>query len=329
MRIPFSLRVVRPIWPPCLVVAIFLALTLVATLGRGDAWAAPDVFAPYWVTTSSPTHLWSGSDHLAVDYGSVATGFSLLVVSPLAGSRLFVYVPATRNYAYVDAISVSTGRPPAQTTAWHGRVAAELYVRAAPSRRATLLKVLPAGSLVQVVDWVEGEEVVSGDWTWARFADGTYGYGEALLIVPPSSAPSSPAGHPAGRWIDVNLLQQTVTAYEGSVPVHLAIASTGSPGWETSLGTHLIQRRVPDERMRGSSLNLTPDRQARATYDIPHVRYTQYFSAAGEALHQNYWLADTQFGIPHSHGCVGLRTADAAWFWAWTGVGTPVVVHAS
>jgi lipoprotein-anchoring transpeptidase ErfK/SrfK len=202
-----------------------------------------------------------------------------------------------------------------------------LYVRTAPSRRASLLRVLPAETSVQVAAWVEGEEVVPADWTWAKFADGTYGYGEALAIVPPSTAASPPADHPAGRWIDVNWLRQTVVAYEGDQAVHLVIASTGSPGWETTPGFYPILRRVADERMRGSTQNLSPDRQARATYDIPHMRYTQYFSNAGEALHANYWLPDSEFGIPPSHGCVGMRTADAAWLWTWATIGTPVVVH--
>src|SRR5579859_3540940 len=153
MRSFFFVLMVRATRTSRPVLAILGALTLLATLGRGNAWAASDVFAPYWVTTGGPTHLWSGSDRQAIDYGSVAIGSALLVVSPPAASRLFVYVPATRNYAYVDAIGVTTGHPITQTNAWHGRVAGGLYVRAAPSRRATLLNVLPARSLVQVVAW--------------------------------------------------------------------------------------------------------------------------------------------------------------------------------
>jgi hypothetical protein len=303
-------------------------LALMAVFSCGHTLAASEGFTPTWVASAEPTHLWSGPDRFALDYGPIATGSPLLVVSPPAGPRLFVYVPATRNYAYVDAASVLADRAARSHDVWEGRVVADLYVRAAPSRQAASLAILPAGTHVRVVAWVEGEEVVPGDWTWARFADGTYGYTEPLRIIPPPGPPAPPIDHPAGRWIDVNTLQQTVVAYEGDRPVHVAIASTGSPGWETTPGTHAILRRVADERMRGSTLDVSPDRQARATYDIPHVRYTQYFSDAGEALHENYWLADGQFGIPHSHGCVGLWTADAAWFWGWASVGTPVIVHA-
>jgi hypothetical protein len=313
--VPFAFETVRTAQPLRRILATALTLSLAASISASPARAASDGFTPTWVSTIEFTHLWSGPDRFAIDYGPVATGMSLLVVRPSSGSRLFVYVPGSHNYAYVDGISVSADRATQGPDVWQGRVAAELYVRAAPSRQANLLEVLPAGTRVQVVAWVEGDVVVPGDWTWARFADGTYGYGEALTSVPPAHAPLPPTDHPLGQWIDVNLLQQTVVAYEGDQPVHFAVASTGSPGWETTTGTHPILRRVADERMRGSTLNLSPDRQPRATYDMPHVRYTQYFSDVGEALHQNYWLADGQFGIPHSHGCVGLRTADAAWFW--------------
>jgi hypothetical protein len=42
---------------------------------------------------------------------------------------------------------------------------------------------------------------------------------------------------------------------------------------------------------------------------VPHVRWTQYFSPDGKALHENYWKPVDQFGIPSSHGCAGLLAA--------------------
>lgn len=308
-----------------MVLAIFVAL-LAGSLVPAPARAESEGFTPTWVNVTAGAHLWSGPDHQAFDYGPIPAGTSLLVVLPPDGPRLFVYVPSTQDYAWADAASIAAAKPEA-AAAWSGKTVAELYVRAAPTRQSALLRVLPAGTPVEVVAWVEGDEVVPGDWTWARFADGTYGYTQPLVIVPPSSPPPPPS-HPAGRWIDVNTLRQTVVAYEGDHPVYLAIASTGSPSWDTGIGAHTITRRVADEWMRGSTLNLSADRRARATYDIPHVRYTQYFTANGDALHENFWLPSNQFGIPHSHGCVGLRTADAAWFWNWASLGTPIIVHA-
>jgi lipoprotein-anchoring transpeptidase ErfK/SrfK len=64
-------------------------------------------------------------------------------------------------------------------------------------------------------------------------------------------------------------------------------------------------------------------------YNLSHVHETQYFDDQGDALHENYWTPVAQFGIPHSHGCVGLKPADAQWFWNWATIGVPVVVRAS
>ena len=81
-----------------------------------------------------------------------------------------------------------------------------------------------------------------------------------------------------GRWIDVNLTQQVVVAYEARTTARVARASTGRPGWETPPGAYVIQQRVASETMIGAS------------YYVPHVRWMQYFSSDGMALHENYWL---------------------------------------
>ena len=48
----------------------------------------------------------------------------------------------------------------------------------------------------------------------------------------------------AERWIDVDLSDQTATAYVGWTPVYVASVSTGKPGWQTPTGTFYIWRRV-------------------------------------------------------------------------------------
>jgi len=54
------------------------------------------------------------------------------------------------------------------------------------------------------------------------------------------------------------------------------------------------------------------------------VPYTMYFYR-GYAIHGTYWHSN--FGRPMSHGCVNMRTQDAAWLYSWAVVGTPVVTH--
>jgi lipoprotein-anchoring transpeptidase ErfK/SrfK len=155
--------------------------------------------------------------------------------------------------------------------------------------------------------------------------DSTFLYSSVLRPVALPAAPSPPDEPFTGRWIDLNLTHQVVVAYEGVNAVRLARTSTGRPGWETAPGRYSIQRRVEKETMESASL-IGLDAQ-RADYKVENVRWTQYFSADGKELHENYWKPRDEFGIPSSHGCAGLVAEDAFWFWNWADVGVPVIAH--
>ena len=133
--------------------------------------------------------------------------------------------------------------------------------------------------------------------------------------TPPATnpAPSTPpAGDASGKWIDVNITTQTVTAFNGQTPVYTARASTGIWRYPTVVGTFRIYVKYASTRMAGPG------------YNLPNVPYTMYF-CGGYALHGTYW--HNNFGTPMSHGCVNLSTPDAKWFYDWAPVGTRVVSH--
>ena len=65
----------------------------------------------------------------------------------------------------------------------------------------------------------------------------------------------------------------------------------------------------------------------RADYKIENVRYTQYFTDDGNAIHENWWKDPDTFGLPSSHGCAGLPSADAQKFWEFGEYAMPVIVH--
>lgn len=128
------------------------------------------------------------------------------------------------------------------------------------------------------------------------------------------------------RWVDVNLSQQITVAMEGTTPVRVIFVTTGGPDWDTPTGTFHIMRRVVDETMTSSSLGIPID--SPGGYDLNHVMDTQYFTAEGHALHDNYWQPDSVFGsTPTSHGCVGMRIDDAKFLWDFLGIGSRVVIH--
>ncbi len=129
---------------------------------------------------------------------------------------------------------------------------------------------------------------------------------------PAPPTPKPPTGSKAGRWIDVDLTHQRLTAYDGKTPVFTTLVSTGLPGTPTVVGTFKIYIKLASTRRRGPG------------YDLPNVPYTMYFYG-GYGLHGTYW--HNNFGHPMSHGCVNLSTQDAAWLFGWASVGTTVVTH--
>ncbi len=145
----------------------------------------------------------------------------------------------------------------------------------------------------------------------------------ATSSVPAPNPPSVPGPEVVGeRWIDVDLSAQTTTAMIGETVLYTALVTTGKDGWETPPGTWRIEYRVANETMTSAAIG------AEEFYHLTDVLYTQYFTNAGHALHLNYWREESYFGNERSsHGCVGMRLADAEFFWNFAGVGTRVVVR--
>ncbi len=136
-----------------------------------------------------------------------------------------------------------------------------------------------------------------------------------LPAAPPPTAAATPVPPPSAgdeRWIDVDLTNQTLTAYEGQTPVRTTLVSTGVSRWPTPVGQYRIWIKLRYDDMRG------PD------YYLPDVPYVMYFHK-GYGLHGTYWHSN--FGHRMSHGCINLPTAEAEWFFNWAEVGTLVNVH--
>jgi len=119
-------------------------------------------------------------------------------------------------------------------------------------------------------------------------------------------------GNGGEHWIDVDLSQQRVYAYEGDVVVNSFVVSTGTWQTPTVTGSYKIWIKLRSTTMSGPGYYLT---------DVP---YTMYFYK-GYGLHGTYW--HNNFGTPMSHGCVNLATPDAEWLYNFSSVGTVVNVH--
>jgi len=135
-----------------------------------------------------------------------------------------------------------------------------------------------------------------------------------VLADTPTNVPPTP-GISVGdgeRWIDVDLTNQMVYAYEGETVVNSFLVSTGTWLTPTVTGKHKIYVKVRVQDMSGPGYHLK---------DVPYVM----FFSGDYGLHGTYW--HNNFGTPMSRGCVNLRTSDAEWFYNWAEIGTPVVTH--
>jgi hypothetical protein len=139
-------------------------------------------------------------------------------------------------------------------------------------------------------------------------------------IEPVASDEATPAAEPgkfsptvatvpgADRWIEVNLAEQSLTAWEGDTPVRQLLICTGMEDTPTVAGEFRIYRKIRIMTMTGGG------------YAIPGIPHCQFFYE-GYAFHGAYWRPS--FGVRASHGCVNMPLPDAAWLWDWTGPQLP------
>jgi lipoprotein-anchoring transpeptidase ErfK/SrfK len=149
--------------------------------------------------------------------------------------------------------------------------------------------------------------------TWSGSLSIEYLADTPTIPVPTARASQSDVAAAAGQhWIDVNLSQQMVYAYEGNTVVNSFLASTGTWMHPTVTGQYHIYVKLRYTDMAG------PD------YYLPNVPFTMYFYK-GYGLHGTYWHHN--FGTPMSHGCVNLSIPDSEWLYNFASVGTLVNVH--
>lgn len=137
-------------------------------------------------------------------------------------------------------------------------------------------------------------------------ADGVWVPREAVRVVTLTERPDEvPAD---GKWIHVNLDEQTIVAYRGDTPVFASLVATGKEGYDTPSGTYRIRHKYVSITMRG-------DDPVDGVYDVAEVPWTMYYQGS-YALHGAYW--HDSFGNVRSHGCTNIAPADARFLFTWT-----------
>jgi hypothetical protein len=124
-----------------------------------------------------------------------------------------------------------------------------------------------------------------------------------------------PGTRPDERWIDVDLDEQTLVAYDAAgAPAYATLVSTGNPKWPTQQGVYRIWIKFAETDMNGQMGDEQP-------YSVATVPWTMFF-AKDLALHTSYW--HDKFGEPRSHGCVNLSPKDARWLYFWATPDVPI-----
>ncbi len=116
------------------------------------------------------------------------------------------------------------------------------------------------------------------------------------------------------RWVEVDLSEQKIKAWENGEIFLESLVSTGLPWWPTPVGEFTIWLKVRAATMEGG--------EGKYYYNLPNVPYIMFFENdetpgyRGFSLHGTYWHDD--FGKVHSHGCVNLPTSVAKDLYYWT-----------
>ncbi|MFF6997177.1 Ig-like domain-containing protein [Streptomyces sp. NPDC008313] len=102
-----------------------------------------------------------------------------------------------------------------------------------------------------------------------------------------------------------------MTVYRDGEEIKQVPVTTGKPGFETRNGVKVVLGKEYLVRMRSSTVGIAEG--SSDSYDLP-VYYATRVTWSGEYVHAAPWSVGSQGYANVSHGCTGLSTADAKWF---------------
>lgn len=140
----------------------------------------------------------------------------------------------------------------------------------------------------------------------------------------PRPGPTPKDLEPGEKWIDVNLSQQSLIAFEGDKPVYATIVSTGRRNDEDKSKDHRTPQGEFRVREKHIAATMEDDGASDGPYSIQDVPWIMYFEG-GYAIHGAFW--HSRFGRERSHGCVNMTPYDAKQLFAWAGPNLPEGWH--
>jgi len=168
----------------------------------------------------------------------------------------------------------------------------------------------PRGRVLRRLDRRALVHIRASKGAWAQLVEGgwikTSELARATLVEPPEGV------GPSDRWIDIDVSQQVLVAYEGPTPLFATLVSTGrnSKQLQTPLGTFQIWVKLTYADM--DDIERT---DVSKNYSIQDVPWVQFFKGS-YVFHAAFW--HDEFGRRHSHGCINLSPADARYLFQFT-----------
>ena len=184
----------------------------------------------------------------------------------------------------------------------YGWLVLDTYTSTVPGRQEYIDgELVEKHTLVKVLE----TKMINGQ-KWLKLAKGKWVDGRRVALI---TDPIKPSKIPPGvKWIDINLYEQVLEAFEGDTMVYATLISSGLPEFETPTGIFRIWGKRRMAKMSGGKKDVD-------YYFLEDVPYHMYFSQ-GIAMHGAYW--HDNFGMKQSHGCVNLAPRDAFWLFHWT-----------
>ncbi|WP_328772214.1 L,D-transpeptidase [Streptomyces sp. NBC_00286] len=103
----------------------------------------------------------------------------------------------------------------------------------------------------------------------------------------------------------------SMSVYRNGKEIKQIPVTTGKPGFETRNGVKVVLGKEYFVRMRGTSIGIAEG--SSENYDLP-VYYATRVTWSGEYVHAAPWSTGSQGSANVSHGCTGMSTENAAWF---------------
>ncbi len=128
--------------------------------------------------------------------------------------------------------------------------------------------------------------------------------------------PAAPGEH----WVEINLSNTIVTAWEGATAVATFYMVPGKPSTPTVTGTFRVWYKTSQQSMSGTNAD-------GSKWKIDYVPWVTYFHG-DYALHGAPWFNNFGWsGSGGSHGCINMAVPDAKFIYDWAPMNTVVVSH--